>query len=74
MRERFAYNFYNEKKKPKEREYSNILFFGKDLPGLQSFFKCKKYKINHFLLILNLILAEIYFDFSFFYSSDEKQQ
>lgn len=55
-------------------EYSHILFFGKDLPELQDFFKCEKYGIKHFLLILNLILPEIYIDINFFDSSEEKQQ
>ena len=69
-----GYNFYNEEGDPKKREYSDILFFGKDLPELQDFFKCEKYGIKHFLLILNLILPEIYIDINFFDSSDEKQQ
>ena len=65
-----SYNYYGSE----GGEYSHILFFGKDLPELQDFFKCEKYGIKHFLLILNLILPEIYIDINFFDSSDEKQQ
>ena len=64
--ESYTYNFYDETREPEKREYSHILFFGKDLPELQDFFKCKKYKINHLLLLFNLILPEIYFDISLF--------
>ena len=57
----YAYNFYNE---GKNKNYNNILFFGKDLPSLQDSFN--RNRIKYFLLLLNLILPEIYFDISLF--------
>lgn len=72
--ESYTYNFYAETREPEKREYSHILFLGKDLPELQDFFECEKYEIKHFLLILNLILPEIYIDINIFNSRDKGQQ
>lgn len=69
-----GYNFYNKERDHEKREYSDILFFGKDLPKLQDFFECEKYGIKHFLLILNLILPEIYFDIDIFNSLNKGQE
>ena len=66
-----SYNYYGSEG---SEYYSHILFFGKDLPELQDFFKCEKYGIKHFLLILNLILPEIYIDINFFDSRDKEQE
>ena len=71
IRDKYSYIFYNEGESIKI--YNSILFFGKNLPDLEDCFYCKKYRINHYLLILNLILPEIYFDFSFFDSRDKEQ-